>query len=61
MVYILFIFFLDMVKKVLMTMVLMRKTTAKKIKAIKITRNESYDEIINRLLKDTEGMGIGGD
>ena len=34
----------------------LKKTTAKKLKDIKITNRESYDEIINRLLKNQKNV-----
>jgi len=34
------------------TMVLIEKETAKKLKKKAITKHETYDEIINRLIKD---------
>lgn len=34
------------------TMILIEKSTARRIKGVKITKLESYDEIINRLIDD---------
>lgn len=38
------------------TMVLIKKTTRAKLKELRITERESYDEIINRLINTNEGV-----
>ncbi|MEM1548724.1 MAG: hypothetical protein QXM02_06885 [Thermoproteota archaeon] len=38
------------------TTILIRKSTREKLKALKISKRESYDEVINRLIKLVESI-----